>query len=122
MKKLLVIKKIVLWVLVLLMVVEFILAHYYGCEFNLLTKGNRLYVYWLQTMVLYSLAEELFKFLSRKMSPKRPIEIGDVVRLKSGGPKMVVDAEHYTGSLYCRWFDGNKTLEAAFPQKALKLA
>ena len=37
---------------------------------------------------------------------------GEVVRLKSGGPKMIVDrVVHYSDdstSVYCVWFDDNK--------------
>jgi uncharacterized protein YodC (DUF2158 family) len=40
---------------------------------------------------------------------------GDVVRLKSGGPKMVVDRVKYfsddSASVYCVWFENNKKLE-----------
>lgn len=41
----------------------------------------------------------------------RDIKTGDIVRLKSGGPKMTVDAiipRTPIGSLTtCKWFDGN---------------
>jgi len=39
---------------------------------------------------------------------------GEVVRLKSGGPKMIVDrVVHYSDdstSVYCVWFDDNKKM------------
>lgn len=48
---------------------------------------------------------------------------GDVVRLKSGGPAMVVavevsnDAAYWTGAewgVHCAWFDGNQARRAVF--------
>jgi uncharacterized protein YodC (DUF2158 family) len=122
MKKLIVIKKVVLWTLLLLAPVLYALSFYYGSDFASMSLGNQLYVMALEAIIGYDLLKDGFKFFSWLKSPERPIVAGDVVKLKSGGPRMVVDAEHYTGSLYCRWFDGNKTLESAFPQKALKLA
>ncbi|MBA7581477.1 hypothetical protein ES708_23382 [subsurface metagenome] len=35
------------------------------------------------------------------------LEIGDVVMLKSGGPKMTISNFEKTGSIYCVWFIGN---------------
>lgn len=37
-------------------------------------------------------------------------KIGDVVRMKSGGPRMTVSGEADGGALTCRWFnqDGRK--------------
>ena len=45
---------------------------------------------------------------------------GDIVQLKSGGPKMTVcstspDGRHYT----CKWFSGSKLEDGHFPQDAL---
>ena len=44
---------------------------------------------------------------------------GDVVHLKSGGPKMVVDRViHYSDdstSVYCVWFDDTEKNEGNFP-------
>jgi uncharacterized protein YodC (DUF2158 family) len=49
---------------------------------------------------------------------------GDVVQLKSGGPKMIVDrVVHYSDdstSIYCVWFDNNKKQECDFPPNGLK--
>ena len=49
---------------------------------------------------------------------------GDVVRLKSGGPKMVVDRVKYfsddSASVYCVWFENNKKLEYDFPPSGLE--
>jgi uncharacterized protein YodC (DUF2158 family) len=36
-----------------------------------------------------------------------PIKVGDVVRLKSGGPKMTVQ-ERYENEWLCKWFDSKK--------------
>ena len=48
---------------------------------------------------------------------------GDVVRLKSGGPKMVVDRVKYfsddSASVYCVWFVGSEKQECDFPPDAL---
>ena len=49
---------------------------------------------------------------------------GEVVRLKSGGPKMIVDrVVHYSDdstSVYCVWFDDNKKQECNFPPNGLE--
>jgi uncharacterized protein YodC (DUF2158 family) len=49
---------------------------------------------------------------------------GDVVRLKSGGPKMTVTnagTAHMTGEAFveCAWFVGTKAETASFPPAAL---
>lgn len=51
----------------------------------------------------------------------KEIQDGDVVRLKSGGPKMTVN---YIGSgqYICKWFSGEKLLEATFSGSQLKKA
>lgn len=53
---------------------------------------------------------------------------GDVVRLKSGGPKMTVDTvdtvdaeETIAGYVYCKWFYGTKKYEGEFSPDALEL-
>jgi uncharacterized protein YodC (DUF2158 family) len=53
-------------------------------------------------------------------------EVGDVVKLKSGAPKMTVIAagkEDMTGEPFtsCRWFVGMKSESASFPPDALVL-
>ncbi len=48
----------------------------------------------------------------------RPIELGDVVELKSGGPRMVVEAARPT-LLTCCWFNGGIVEQADFPPEAL---
>jgi uncharacterized protein YodC (DUF2158 family) len=50
--------------------------------------------------------------------------IGDVVVLKSGGPRMTICAlpNEHRSSYYCEWFDENGVLsKAKFPAEALKL-
>lgn len=52
---------------------------------------------------------------------------GDVVALKSGGPKMTVTQvgiANLTGepTVWCVWFDGVKKLEDTFPPESLKVA
>lgn len=55
----------------------------------------------------------------------RAIQIGDVVMLKSGGPRMTVtalDSPHSSG-LLCEWFDRNGSIgQARFPVESLKRA
>jgi uncharacterized protein YodC (DUF2158 family) len=53
------------------------------------------------------------------------IKVGDVVQLKSGGPKMTVDnIGKYNYSPHdqaaCSWFDGAKKIEDVFPMTSLK--
>jgi len=51
---------------------------------------------------------------------------GDVVMLKSGGPKMTVNAvgEQFGGAIrvWCDWFDGTKKLSGNFEPNSLKHA
>ena len=52
-------------------------------------------------------------------------QVGDVVKLKSGGPDMtIVDIGTYSVSIEtqakCRWFDGNKSCEGLFALPALE--
>jgi uncharacterized protein YodC (DUF2158 family) len=52
------------------------------------------------------------------MSEKKEIEVGDTVRLKSGGPLMTVtEIEDRQGvkSVFCVWFEKNKQDKGAFP-------
>lgn len=54
------------------------------------------------------------------------LQVGAVVRLNSGGPKMTVTeiGNDVGGRPYvlCRWFDGNKPMEETFTPDALELA
>ncbi len=47
-------------------------------------------------------------------------EIGDVVQLRSGGPKMTVHGLVSDGDVVCQWFEGNEVHEESFPKDALK--
>ncbi|EHN8758651.1 YodC family protein [Klebsiella oxytoca] len=52
--------------------------------------------------------------------------VGDKVRLKSGGPVMTVhelDVRHppiYRGNMRCQWFAGKKLEEGYFPDESLE--
>jgi uncharacterized protein YodC (DUF2158 family) len=51
------------------------------------------------------------------------IKAGDVVQLKSGGPKMTVDwVDPETNTTLCTWFEGAKRNEAPFSTTSLVLA
>ena len=50
---------------------------------------------------------------------------GDVVQLKSGGPKMTVTGVGNSfmtdeATIWCTWFDGTKKLDGDFPPEALE--
>lgn len=52
---------------------------------------------------------------------------GDVVQLKSGGPKMTVDKTGNAGmtgepAVWCVWFEGNKKMTSTFAPTSLKKA
>ncbi len=44
---------------------------------------------------------------------------GDVVQLKSGGPKMTVKAIDDDGDVYCQWFSGSKLQNGYFKPHSL---
>ena len=44
---------------------------------------------------------------------------GDVVQLKSGGPKMTVKSSNVSGEIYCQWFAGSKLEAGYFPPESL---
>jgi len=57
------------------------------------------------------------------MSEVEKFDAGDVVRLKSGGPKMtVVESGEYTEGfrIVCTWIDGNKKYEETFAPETLE--
>jgi uncharacterized protein YodC (DUF2158 family) len=47
-------------------------------------------------------------------------EIGDVVQLRSGGPKMTVHSLVSDCDVVCQWFEGNEVHEKSFPKEALR--
>lgn len=47
-------------------------------------------------------------------------KIGDVVQLKSGGPRMTVAEIYGDGDLGCVWFVGTKQEAGTFPPEALQ--
>jgi uncharacterized protein YodC (DUF2158 family) len=52
------------------------------------------------------------------------IKNGDMVQLKSGGPKMTVERVepwNDTMTAWCQWFDGPKPMANRFPLTSLKL-
>jgi uncharacterized protein YodC (DUF2158 family) len=47
-------------------------------------------------------------------------EVGDLVRLKSGGPRMTVVGRMWgSDQLLCNWFEGVRSHAGSFPAKAL---
>ena len=48
------------------------------------------------------------------------LKVGDVVRLKSGGPKMTVEDIREGGDIYCCWFDDNAKKGDIFKREILK--
>jgi len=47
---------------------------------------------------------------------------GDIVMLKSGGPKMTIERSHeagYARGVVCAWFDGGEVRIATFQQECL---
>ncbi len=59
---------------------------------------------------------------------ERKFKKGDIVVLKSGGPKMTVNDYAWQGNyqsndtLICHWFDGNELKQSTFDQEAVKSA
>jgi len=43
---------------------------------------------------------------------------GDIVQLKSGGPKMTVE-DIFDDDIMCQWFEGSKLNEGIFTQESL---
>ena len=48
------------------------------------------------------------------------IQVGDVVRLKSGGPAMTVSALVRAGEAKCLWFAADELKEGTFGMEALE--
>jgi uncharacterized protein YodC (DUF2158 family) len=47
-------------------------------------------------------------------------QIGDVVRLRSGGPAMTVSAQHSNGKYNCQWFVDGEVKVATFAGESLE--
>lgn len=49
-------------------------------------------------------------------------EVGDIVKLKAGGPDMAINIfSQYNGGYKCQWFAGKKLEEGYFPADSLEL-
>ena len=48
-------------------------------------------------------------------------KIGDIVQLKSGGPKMTVVSAPEGGKVWASWFAGAKSERAFYPMAALQV-
>lgn len=54
------------------------------------------------------------------MAEQKTLKVGDIVQLKSGGPKMTVkDPMAIDGQVYCQWFAGNKLNSGYFSRGSL---
>ena len=54
---------------------------------------------------------------------KTKFEVGDVVRLNSGGPRMTVVGRLWgSDQLLCNWFEGVRSHAGSFPEGALVAA
>lgn len=56
------------------------------------------------------------------MARKADLAVGDIVRLKSGGPDMTVRDVPDHGEIYydCQWFAGKKLESGRFPEGSLE--
>lgn len=48
------------------------------------------------------------------------LKSGDVVVLKSGGPRMTVRSRTPEGDLFCNWFDGRELKGSSFAEVTLE--
>ncbi len=57
------------------------------------------------------------------MATKAKYSIGDIVKLKSGGPEMTVQALPTVSNdyYYCQWFAGKKLEQGRFPADSIEL-
>ncbi|MCB1764452.1 MAG: DUF2158 domain-containing protein [Candidatus Competibacteraceae bacterium] len=55
------------------------------------------------------------QFIWRKYLVTDDLKIGDVVMLKSGGPKMTV-SDKEDNDVFCIWFDGDQKKRDTFPK------
>lgn len=53
------------------------------------------------------------------MSEADRFEVGEIVQLKSGGPKMTIEGQA-DAMVSCTWFDGGKQVRSRFVAKTLK--
>jgi uncharacterized protein YodC (DUF2158 family) len=61
------------------------------------------------------------KILDRiKQSAMEDFETGNVVQLRSGGPKMTVHGLASDGDVICQWFEGDAVHEESFTREALQ--
>ena len=54
------------------------------------------------------------------MAENKTFKVGDIVQLKSGGPKMTVnDPGTVSDEIHCQWFAGSKLDKGYFPKDSL---
>lgn len=60
------------------------------------------------------------------MSKQNKFNLGDIVKLKSGGPDMTVkevvigyNSNEFTGNYHCQWFAGKKLDVGTFPEESI---
>lgn len=60
----------------------------------------------------------------RRFLVKKKFSVGDIVKLKSGGPDMTVQTTPNTNNpnYRCQWFAGKKLEAGLFPEDSLELA
>ena len=61
------------------------------------------------------------RMLKRKVAQRKYLQVGEVVRLKSGGPKITVSklGNMDYDPVECKWFNGGQTQWGVFPQRVL---
>jgi uncharacterized protein YodC (DUF2158 family) len=55
------------------------------------------------------------------MESEERFKIGQIVRLKSGGPEMTVENVYKDMSYGCQWFAGRKLVCGGFPHDSLEI-
>lgn len=57
------------------------------------------------------------------MATKAKFAVGDIVKLKSGGPEMTVQSLPPSANdyYYCQWFAGKKLEQGRFPTDSIEL-
>ncbi|WP_373033475.1 YodC family protein [Sulfurovum sp.] len=60
------------------------------------------------------------------MGKKNTFNVGDIVKLKSGGPEMTIrsvnkhyETKEFSGTYECQWFAGKKLDQGHFPEESL---